>query len=868
MARELGVDPALGLSEERAAALLETHGENRLRELRRRSATRILLKQLANWIAGLLAAAALASMAFGEWLDGGAILLVLALNTAIGFVTELRAVRSMEALRQLGSVRTRVRRDGRERSLPATELVPGDLVPLEAGDVVTADARLVEASKLEADESALTGESVPVGKGAEPVPAEAPLAERSSMLFKGTALTRGSALALVVATGMETELGRIARLVQEAEKGQTPIERQLARLGRKLIGVTLVIAALVSLAGIAAGEDVYLMIETAVALAVAAIPEGLPIVATLALARGLWRMARRAALVNRLAAVETLGATTVVFSDKTGTLTENRMEVRRLFVAGRRLDVAREEGGRLEEDGAPVDLASRPTLAATLEVAALCNNASLSEEKDAGLGDPMEVALLRLAADQGVEREALLGLWPEVSETAFEPETRMMATWHGTGASLRLAVKGAAEAVLEATGVARGEGGERLPWTEEERARWNEEAEAMAADGLRVLAVAERPSVAPDAQPYEELELLALLGLADPPRLEVREALAACRQAGVEVVMVTGDHAGTATAIARAVGLVEEDRPLVVQGNELAAGEVPGDCRVFARVSPEQKLDLIASWQARGHVVAMTGDGVNDAPALRKADIGVAMGQRGTQVAREAADMVLVDDSFASIVAAIEEGRVIFDNIRKFALYLLSCNASEVAVVALAILLGGPLPLLPLQILFLNLVTDVFPALALAFGAGGAGILERKPRDPGEPILTGRAWLEIVGYAFVISLAVLLALWLARSWLGYDAERAVTVSFATLALAQLWHVFDVRARGGSPWRNEVTGNPWVWGALGLCVTLLVAAVYLPGLSDVLQTRAPDARGWGIVAVASLLPLLVGQLYLTLGSRRT
>ena len=857
LAHSLGVDPEVGLSSAEARARLALHGPNRLRELRAVPAWRLLARQFASWIVAILGAAALLSFAFGEWLDGVAIALVLTLNAGIGFFTELRAVRSMEALRRLGSVDARVRRDGGELLITAADLVAGDVLLLDAGDVVTADLRLLEASKLEADESALTGESLPVSKSVESVAPDAALAERGSMLFKGTAITRGSGVGLVVATGMQTELGRIARLVQEATKDQTPLEGQLASLGRWLIWGTLAVAGLTVAAGIAAGQETLLMIETGVALAVAAIPEGLPVVATIALARGMWRMARRAALVNRLAAVETLGATTVIFTDKTGTLTENRMEVQRLVVGSELLEV---EAAGLEPPGGAPDCR---VIAAAVEVGVLCNNASLAAElDDAGdLGDPTELALLRLGARCGVQREELLARCPEEAEVAFDADTRMMATLHASDDGLRVAVKGAAEAVLACCTHLLELDGARVTLAPADLRRWAACCERLAQDGLRVLALAQKQAPTTEVDPYRELTLVGLVGLADPPREEVRGALAACRDAGIDVVMVTGDHAGTAVAIARAVGLVDGAEVPVCVGSELTPDRGPSDVRVFARVSPEQKLDLIAAYQRRGNVVAMTGDGVNDAPALRKADIGVAMGLRGTQVAREAADMVLVDDAFQSIVAAIEQGRVIFDNIRKFVLYLLSCNVSEVLVVALATLLGGPLPLLPLQILFLNLVTDVFPALALAFGGGDPAVLRRPPRDPDEPIVTGRGWLGIGGYALLLAGCVLGAAGLARSWLGYADEQALTISFMTLAFAQLWHVFNMRARGPNILRNEVTRNPWVWGALGLCSTLLLAAVYIPILSDVLETRPPDGAGWGLILVASMTPLIVGQAIL-------
>ncbi len=865
---ESGVDPAVGLGAAEVARRLAAHGPNRLREVRAPSAWRLLAGQFASWIVALLAVAAVVAFAFGETVEALAIVLVLLLNAAIGFVTELRAVRSMEALRALGTVRTRVRRDGREQEIAATELVPGDVLLVEAGDVVTADARLLQASKLEADESTLTGESLPVGKSVAPAAVDAPLAERTSMLFKGTAVARGTGEGLVLATGMSTELGQIARLVAEADEERTPLERRLDGLGHRLMLVAIVVALATTGLGVAGGQPVLLMVETGIALAVAAIPEGLPIVATMALARGMFRMARRNALLNRLSAVETLGATNVVFTDKTGTLTENRMRARRVELEG--------AGFELGED---VD---HPALQALLEAGVLCNGAALGEG-DEGVGDPTELALLLAGRAAGIERDDLLARFPEVREEAFDSQTMRMATVHAPvhapvqdpaqsdGASaLRVAAKGATEAVLADCARVLGPDGEERELDDAARSAWAERSESLAAGGLRVLCLARGEVRAAEDPPFADLVLLGLVGLADPPRAEVRAALDACRAAGVRVVMVTGDQPATAASIAAAVGLVEGGGAArVVHGSQLAAHASSGstadeellDATVYARVTPEQKLQLVAAWQRAGYVVAMTGDGVNDAPALKKADIGVAMGRRGTQVACEAADMVLTDDAFASIVSAIEQGRIIFANLRKFVVYLLSCNVSEIAVVAAGTALKGPLPLLPLQILFLNLVTDVFPALALAFGEGDGRELERQPRDPREPILTRASWRSIAVYGAVISASVLGARALAIHALELPSDQVAAVSFQALAFAQLAHVFNMRSPGSGLLSNDVARNPWVWGALLLCAVLLFLAVAIAPIADVLQIADPGLAGWGLVAAASTVPLVVGQALL-------
>jgi Ca2+-transporting ATPase len=868
-----GVARERGLTRQEVEARLRRHGPNRLRSTRPRSAWKILLDQFRSVLVLLLATAALLALLFGEWVEALAIGFVLVVNGAIGFASELRAVQSMEALRRLGSVRANVRREGRVQSVNAEELVPGDVLVLEGGDVVTADVRLLEASRLQADESALTGESVPVGKATEVLASETPLAERTNMLFKGTSLTRGAGEGIVVATGIDTELGRISQLVEEAEKSVTPLERRLDRLGQRLLWVTLGIAALVGAAGIAAGRDWLLIVETAIALAVATVPEGLPIIATLALARGMHRMAERNALVKRLSAVETLGATGIVFTDKTGTLTENRMTVAEIALPGGVVQVSGEglalDGG-FRRGESQLSALREPELRRALELGVLCNDASL-EDGHAPVGDPLEVALLVAGRKAGLERARLLEERPELREVAFDPEVRMMATLHREGEALRAAVKGAPEAVLAISHrIAVGEG--ERPLDDAGRRDWQRRNEEMAARGLRVLALATGRVSAAGAEVYRDLTFVGLLGLLDPAREDVREAIAGCRRAGIRVVMVTGDQPATARGIAHAVGLVDGADAPVVHGLELArARSAPEserqrlyDAPIFARISPEQKLGLIAHHQERGAIVAMTGDGVNDAPALKKADIGVAMGRRGTEVAREAADIVLRDDAFATIVAAVQEGRIIFRNIRKFVLYLLSCNLSEIFIVGLASAAAAPLPLLPLQILFLNLVTDVFPALALGMGEGSTAVMQEPPRDPREGVLERSHWKSIAAFGLLITAAVLGAMAIARHGLGMNDAQAVSVSFLTLAFAQLWHVFDMRSPGEPVRPHDITTNGWVWAALALCAGLLLAAALLPGLSDLLRIEPLGREGWLLVTGASLAPLAAGQLLLRLG----
>ena len=853
---ELSVSSATGLSAQEAERRLRLYGPNKITSRRKINAFTVLLHQLKSPVVYLLSTAAALALSFGNWKEAIAIAVVLALNTLIGFATEIRAARSMEALRALGTHKVRVRRDGRTRIIPAEELVPGDIAVLEAGDKVAADLRLAEASNLAADESTLTGEFVAVSKSTAPVPLEARISEQTSMLFRGTSLTRGSGVGVAVACGLDTELGRITQLVEEAEPESSPLERKVARLSAQLLWITLLLTALIVGLGLATGKDAYIMVEAGIALAVAAIPEGLPIVATLTLARSMWRMAKRNALIERLSAVETLGATTVILTDKTGTLTENRMTVRKVWLP---LGEVEADYAARASEVTGQHIYHDPQLRHLLKAAVLCNGATLGLGKSENSGDPMELALLRAGRAAGLEQPSLLRSHPEVRKYAFDSSTKMMATVHRRDDRYHYFIKGAPEAVLAAArGAAAGDA--HLPLDAAARTDWQRRVETFGHRGLRVLACATKDSAADDAPPFEDLTFLGLIGLEDPARADVPQAIKACQQAGIRVIMATGDHAVTARAIGEAVGLRGDSPPL--EGRELLQ-LAQDDAKlfatgIFARVSPAEKLKLVRAYQSAGEIVAMTGDGVNDAPALRQADIGIAMGLRGTDVAREAADMVLLDDAFPTIVRSIREGRVIFGNIRRFVAYLLSCNLAEVLVVALAILATLPLPILPLQILFLNLVTDVFPAFALAMGEGEHGIMKRPPRDPDEPILGRKHWLTIAGQSLALTAGTFGALFFARFWLHLDSGAVITVTFLTLAFGQLWHVFNMRSARSDLWRNEITRSPWVWASLVLCSALLVIAVYLPPLAQVLGLVRPNLTMWTVVLFMSLAPLIAWQ----------
>ncbi|MGH1393566.1 MAG: cation-translocating P-type ATPase [Trichormus sp.] len=869
---QLDVSTSQGLTESEVENRRKQYGENRLQEAKGKSVWQIFIEQFKSLIIGILAIAAILSFAFSQWIEGIAVILAIVINTAIGFFTEYKAIRSMEALQKLSSTTAKVRRHGKLQEIPSIELVPGDIVILESGDAIAADLRLLEAANLQVNESSLTGESVPVGKSLQPLPADTPLAEHHNMLYKGTALTRGSGEGVVIATGMKTELGHISELAQRAgAEEKTPLEKRLDELGQWLVWVTIAIVIVVAIAGIVAGRDVLLMVETAIALAVGAVPEGLPIVATVALARGMWRMAKRHALINQLSAVETLGATSVICTDKTGTLTENQMTVSRIIIDSGEIQVT---GEGLETQGAfqrhhqTLNPTEDEILTALLEVGVLCNNAALQpsdSNESRVVGDPMEVALLVAGAKAEIQRQQLLAQMPEIREEAFDPDLKMMGTIHQLDGEYQFAIKGAPEAVLQACTRILTDS-QATPMTQELRQDWQERVNQLAQQGLRTLALAQKIAVSEKGDPYEDLTLLGIVGLLDPPRQEVIPAIKECQKAGIRVVMVTGDQPVTAKNIAIAVGLTDNQQADVVLGQDLKNPEELSPtarqrivaASVLARVSPEQKLNLIHLHQHHQAVVAMTGDGVNDAPALRKADIGVAMGQRGTQVAKEAADMVLQDDAFASIVAAVEQGRAIFNNIRKFTVYLLSGNVGEIILVATASLLNAPLPLLPLQILYINVVNDAFPALALGVGEGEPALMKRPPRPAHEPILARRHWLAIAGYGLVIAATLGGAFALAFMWLGMNQQQAVTITFMTLGFTRLWHVFNMRDRHSGLFRNEITLNPYVWGALVFCTGLLLIAVYLPLLSTVLQTTDPGINGWLLILGMSLVPLIIGQ----------
>lgn len=850
---ELGADPVRGLTSGEAHARLQRNGPNKLTEEKKRGWALMLLGQFKSPIVLLLVVAAALSFLFKEWLDGIAILVVLLVNGLIGFFMEFQADRAMSSLKKLVSAQARVLRDGREIETDQADIVPGDVLVLEAGDMVPADARIVQAAKVQVDESALTGESMPVEKGTAEVAAEAILAERSSMLYKATFLTNGNAHAVVVSTGMNTELGRIAHLVQSADQAATPLEKRLEEFSRKLIKLTVALVVLIFIAGLLDGQPWLEMLETSIALAVAAVPEGLPIVATMALAKGMLRMARQQVIVKRLSAVETLGSTDVICTDKTGTLTENRISVVRIVTPlGTTTPTDAQETG---DDRA---------LAFVRACAIHCNTATLAA------GDPLETGLLRFALRGGEDVEAIRRGLPKLKEEPFSPETRIMATLHRVEHGFIVYAKGATEELIgRCTRVVTGVGERDLD--DLTRMEWVAQAETLAISGLRMIAAAYRSTDREDTDLTRDLVFAGLIGMMDPARPEVAPAIAECHKAGIRVVMITGDHPATAQSIAEQLGIYGVGPTRVVNGRDVPAMEKLSSAmkaeivaaNVFARVSPRQKLDLVTLLQERGHVVGMTGDGLNDAPALKKADIGIAMGLRGTQVAQDVADMVLKDDSFTSVVRAIRQGRIIFENIRRVVIYLLSCNLSELMVIAVASVLGLHFQLFPLQILFINLVTDVLPALALGVIGDGPAIMQQPPRPASVPIIDRTRWKAVILYSIVMALASIGAVFVSHVTVHatetWNPELCNNILFFTLILCQLLHVFNMAASGTSFFRSEVFRSRVVWAALATSVLILVGLYEVPVVRTVLNIYPLTLADFLIMSGAALGSLLLIQL---------
>ena len=841
------VDPGSGLSKDEVRKRRSEYGPNRLREKKERSLWRLLLDQFRSAVIYLLIAAVIVSFLFGDIPEAIAIIVVILLNTAIGFYMEFQARKSMKALRKMDKMTSTLLRNGEEQEIDAEKIVPGDILVLGQGNLIPADGRILEVSEMQVNESALTGESVPVNKSGEVVERDTPLADRNNMVYKGTSITMGKGKAVVTATGMDTGMGGISEMVSRAGKDTVPLNVKLNKLSQRLVWIVLAMAAGYGVLGYFTGQEIYRIAQTAIAWAIAAIPEGLAIVATIALARGMLRLAREQVIVKKLSAVETLGETTVILTDKTGTLTHNKLRVSHFYFDGKRTD--KDDLEKPDEDS---------LFGKILKVSLLCNNAELKENGE-GKGDTLEVALLQFAEDleEGIAEE-YRDKYPRIEEDPFDSESMMMSTLHDQDGRYFSAVKGAANAILAKCDKALKEDGAH-DLDDKQKEKWLEENDLMSANGLRTIALAYKET--DKTKNFNEgLTLLGLAGFLDPPREDVKESIETCLDAGIRVVMVTGDHPGTAANIARQVRITDKEDPETytgrdVEGYESSSEEEKGNfarTRIFGRVDPGQKLSILKIFQDAGEIVGMTGDGVNDAPALKKADIGIAMGKRGTQVAQEVADMVLRNDEFPSIVTAIRQGRIIFNNIRKFIIYQLSYHLAEIIVIASVSFTVFYLPLLPLQLLFLNLLTDVFPALALGIGKGRGKVMQEKPKDPDEPILPPKSWKMITIYGAIIGAWVTGAYFFGLYYMDVSKEIANNIAFFSLAFTQLLHVFDMRDSDEKVFVNQVTTNKWVWMAIAFCAAVLVAAYFIPGLSALLSFQAMGVQSWLLVSATVLV----------------
>ena len=853
-----------GLTSAEAAKRLAEIGPNEIQAAKRISAFEILLAQFKNILILILLGATIISLFLGHGIESVVIAVIVLFAVALGFVQEYRAERAIEALREMAAPTATVLRDGDDTEIPARELVPGDVILLNTGDRVPADARLLEAVNLQVEEAALTGESMPIEKHTQPLDnSELSVGDRKNMVYAGTAVTYGRGRALVAATGMQTEFGKIAQMLQTVETGKTPLQHNLDKLGAVLARAAFVVVALIVAVGLVRGQPLVEMLIFGIALAVAVVPEALPAVVTISLAIGVQKMVKRNALIRRLPAVETLGSTSVICSDKTGTLTKDEMTARQLYCAGEVIRVSgagyAPEGEFTTPDGAPAQMT--PALREMLMAGVLASDTRLIRTPGEGWdikGDPTEGALIVAAAKAGLQKEALDAAHPRMGEIPFSSETKRMTTLHQTENGLTAYAKGAPEVILASCDfAATAEGSQPLDAAGREKIL--QQAQSMASQALRVLGIAAKPQ-AELATAEKGMTFLGLVGMIDPPRPEAKAAIAVCADAGIRPVMITGDHPVTAQAVARELGLLQSGGRVVTGAEleEMSDEQLLKDVEeisVYARVSPAHKLRVVSAWQERGHIAAMTGDGVNDAPALKKADIGIAMGITGTDVTKEAAAMTLTDDNFASIVAAVEEGRGVFGNIKKYLMYLLSSNIGEIGLMAGSALLGLPLPLTAVQILYVNLATDGLPALALSVDPPEKDLMRRKPRNPRTGIFT-RPVVTLMALGGLWSTLINLSLfsWAINS--GRTLEQAMTMTFVSLVLIQFFKAYNFRSDRYSV-LDKPFANKWLNLSIVWEIIMLLLIVYLPILHEPFNTYALPAADWLIVGglAITIVPVL-------------
>lgn len=894
------VDMQQGLPWEEAWKRQGEAGRNELTEGNRVSPITLLLNQFKDFMVLVLLGATLISGLLGEYLDAITIVVIIVMNGILGFTQEFRAERSLRALKELSAPNANVWREGAIHQIPARDLVPGDIIMLESGDRVPADVRFLQTNGIYIEESALTGESVAVGKQTSVIPQEdVPLGDQRNIGFMGTMVSQGTAKAVVVRIGMDTEMGKIADLIQNTESMETPLQHRLEQLGKILIIVAIALTVLVVVAGIMHGQPPYAMFLAGVSLAVAAIPEGLPAIVTIALALGVQRMIKRKAIVRKLPSVETLGCASVICSDKTGTLTQNKMTVTHLWVGGDVLEVTGDgyvPVGDIQLGGQSTDPLKNPSLSRLLHVSVLCNNATLYEEKQETKrkkgkdakdstasvwnikGDPTEGALVVLSAKSGITQESLNEKYKRIEEFPFDSERKRMSVLVASENGRMACTKGAPDVLLEHCSYILWDG-KVIPFTSTLKQKVLAANEGMARSALRVLGIAYKELKSTDRYDgHEDVEtgliFIGLTGMIDPPRKEVREAISKCRKAGIKTVMITGDHQTTAEAIAKQLGMIPgtgvslSGQQLGAMSDEELEGRV-NDTYVYARVSPEHKLRIVKALQRKGHVVAMTGDGVNDAPAIKAADIGIAMGITGTDVSKEASSLILSDDNFSTIVAAIEEGRGIYENIRKFIRYLLASNVGEIMTMFIAMMAGLPLPLVPIQILWVNLVTDGLPALALGVDQAEKDLMQHKPRSAKENIFARRLGWKIISRGILIGICTLAAFWLILRTDPSDAAtllKAQSVAFATLVMAQLIHVFDCRSSRSIFHRNPLQNKSLVLAVLSSLV-LMLAVMYVEALQPIFKTVPLGWKEWILVLIAAGIPTFLMGLGSVLSPKR-
>ena len=868
MLQTLQTDAELGLSSQEAAKRNQAFGYNIYQNQKQKSLLMMMILQFKSPIVYLLIIATAVTLYFKDYIEALSIFIVILINALIGFLMELQARRSMDALKEMDVVHAKVIRDGKLQEIPSAKITLGDIIFLEAGDLIPADAHVITSNQLQCDESSLSGESFPITKNTKKLKPETILSEQFNMVFKGTSVVNGNGKAVITGISKNTELGTIRALVEQSEQTETPLEKKIRLLSRKLIWITLLMTSVFAISGFVKGENWVMILKTSIALAVAAFPEGLPIVSTVALAYGMLIMAKRNAIIKNLSAVETLGSTNIILTDKTGTLTENKIYIDTISFPEAMFKV-RFKNNRLDIEEGAIEK-NKVGFQKLRLIGVLCNNAVLKEinEQEKLMGDPIEIALIHLAESSGYSAKTLKESYERIAEQPFNSDLKMMATLHQSADGYFVAAKGSAEYLLKkCTQQTLGNHIQKLDDAAQKKIL--ADAEKMAADGLRVLAFAYQSETELDKNDYlHHLIYVGMIGFLDPPRSDVKEAILSCKSAGIKVVMITGDHPLTALNIAKKVGLVDETELNTLTGSDLPDMNSLSvewknkilSTAIFARTTPKQKLEIVNTYQMAGNIVAMTGDGVNDAPALKKADIGIAMGLRGTQVAKESASMVLKDNSFTSIARAILHGRVIFLNIQKFVIYLVSCNLSEIFVVTALGFIAPAATLLPLQILFLNMVTDVFPALALGLGKGDGTVMEKPPRDPKHLIVSNKDWITITLYAFAMTFAVIVAVIYSAYYRGFDAKTTNNIAFITLAFAQLFHVFNMSSAPKNVLINDVTKNTFIWFAIFICSGLMMVVYLSPKMRLVLGLAQLPAKVWLIAIFAGLIPLVLIQIW--------